>query len=78
MAERPSRMTEAALRGKLAARAYAIWEREGRPHGRDLDHWLAAEREIARPTAAGASQNRREVIAAHATQGRKGQSPKAQ
>lgn len=31
---------------EIAARAYHIWEREGRPHGRDLDHWLAAEREL--------------------------------
>ena len=32
----------------VARRAYEIWEREGRPHGHDWDHWLAAEREIAR------------------------------
>jgi hypothetical protein len=31
----------------LRERAYAIWEREGRPHGRDRDHWFAAERELA-------------------------------
>jgi hypothetical protein len=23
--------------------AYRIWEEEGRPSGRDLDHWLKAE-----------------------------------
>lgn len=23
-------------------RAYFIWEHEGRPHGRDQDHWLRA------------------------------------
>lgn len=23
--------------------AYKIWEEEGRPHGRELDHWLKAE-----------------------------------
>ena len=27
-------------------RAYAIWEEEGRPEGRHLDHWLRAEAEI--------------------------------
>jgi len=27
-------------------RAYAIWERDGRPEGRNLDHWLQAEAEI--------------------------------
>jgi hypothetical protein len=23
--------------------AYAIWQREGCPHGKDCDHWLQAE-----------------------------------
>jgi hypothetical protein len=27
-------------------RAYRIWETEGKPHGRDLEHWLQAEREV--------------------------------
>lgn len=31
---------------KLKARAYAIWEQEGRPDGRHLDHWQRAAREI--------------------------------
>jgi hypothetical protein len=31
---------------EIAERAYRIWEREGRPDGRDLDHWLRAEREV--------------------------------
>lgn len=26
--------------------AHQIWEREGRPEGREVEHWLAAEREI--------------------------------
>ncbi len=30
----------------IAKRAYEIWEGEGRPHGRDQDHWHTAEREI--------------------------------
>jgi hypothetical protein len=30
----------------IAKRAYQIWEREDRPHGRDQDHWHTAEREI--------------------------------
>lgn len=37
---------EKASHAEIAKRAYAIWEREGRPHGRDFDHWLAAEREV--------------------------------
>ena len=36
-----------ALRARTAARAYALWESEGRPHGRDAEHWLRAERELA-------------------------------
>lgn len=53
-----------ATQADVAKRAYAIWEREGRPDGRDFDHWLAAERELEattdrpgeqRPMAAGAT-----------------------
>jgi len=32
---------------RIRERAYAIWEREGRPEGRHLDHWDQATREIA-------------------------------
>lgn len=32
---------------RIRERAYAIWEQEGRPAGKDLDHWLRAEAEIA-------------------------------
>ena len=32
---------------RIRERAYSIWEREGRLHGRDLDHRLRAEAEIA-------------------------------
>jgi len=31
---------------KIAARAYEIWEAEGRPEGRDLDHWIKAASEV--------------------------------
>jgi len=27
-------------------RAYAIWERDGRPEGKNLDHWFQAETEM--------------------------------
>ncbi|MBN8997457.1 MAG: DUF2934 domain-containing protein [Rhizobiales bacterium] len=30
----------------IARRAYEIWEEEGRPHGRDRDHWLKAVEEF--------------------------------
>ena len=38
---------------RIRERAYAIWEQEGRPHGRDLDHRLRAEAEIAAQSGAG-------------------------
>lgn len=31
---------------RVAARAHEIWEAEGRPEGRDHDHWLRAEAEL--------------------------------
>lgn len=34
--------TESAIR----ARAYDLWERNGRPDGRDIDYWLQAAREL--------------------------------
>jgi hypothetical protein len=30
----------------IADRAYQLWESEGRPEGRDVDHWFRAEREL--------------------------------
>jgi Protein of unknown function (DUF2934) len=30
----------------IRERAYAIWEEEGRPEGRGLDHWLRAQGEV--------------------------------
>jgi hypothetical protein len=34
------------LERRIRDRAYAIWEREGRPKGRDRQHWEQATREI--------------------------------
>lgn len=33
---------------EVRRRAHAIWEREGRPEGRQEDHWIQAKREIER------------------------------
>jgi len=30
----------------ISKRAREIWEREGRPEGRDMEHWLQAEAEL--------------------------------
>ena len=34
------------MQDRIMRRAYDIFERNGRLHGRDLDHWLQAEREL--------------------------------
>ncbi|WP_210530475.1 DUF2934 domain-containing protein [Rubellimicrobium arenae] len=31
---------------RIRARAYAIWEQEGRPHGRHEDHWNQASQDV--------------------------------
>ena len=31
---------------QIASRSYFIWEREGRPDGKALDHWLQAKFEL--------------------------------
>jgi hypothetical protein len=31
---------------EIRARAQQLWERAGRPEGRDEEHWLAAEKEL--------------------------------
>lgn len=36
----------------IALRAYDLWEQEGRPNGKDLEHWLRAEAELAPAVAA--------------------------
>lgn len=33
-------------RDMIAKRAYEIWERKGRPIGKDLENWQEAEREL--------------------------------
>ncbi|HLW70250.1 MAG TPA: DUF2934 domain-containing protein [Candidatus Binataceae bacterium] len=32
---------------QVRERAYAIWAREGKPEGRELEHWFRAEQELA-------------------------------
>jgi hypothetical protein len=41
--------TDRAAREEILHRAYAIWEREGRPENRHLAHWVQAEAEIMHP-----------------------------
>lgn len=39
---------------RVQGRAYAIWEEQGRPHGRHDDHWRQAERELGEGPSTGA------------------------
>lgn len=38
---------ERSYHGQIAKRAHELYERDGRQHGRDMDHWLRAEQELA-------------------------------
>lgn len=40
-------MTTQKQRENILAKAYEIWEAEGRPLGRDMEHWMQAEMLIA-------------------------------
>lgn len=31
---------------EISVRAYYLWERDGRPHGRDFDYWLKAKEQL--------------------------------
>jgi hypothetical protein len=31
---------------QICKRAYQIWEREGKPEGKDQEHWILAEEEL--------------------------------
>jgi hypothetical protein len=46
-------INDSELEQRILERAHQIWEEEGRPHGRDQEHWRQAEQEInLRPLAA--------------------------
>src|SRR5438132_5584124 len=45
----------------IRERAYAIWEQEGHPNGKDLDHWLYAEAEIGSCREYGSEQMRQDT-----------------
>ncbi len=51
-ASRPENPVQSSKRNgqdrEIAMEAYYIWEKEGRPHGRELDHWLSAEHKVRR------------------------------
>ena len=43
----------------VAARAYEIWQREGCPDGRAMEHWLRAEVEVAGASSLASEENLR-------------------
>ncbi|HUC69055.1 MAG TPA: DUF2934 domain-containing protein [Stellaceae bacterium] len=49
---------------RIRERAYQIWEREGKPHGRDAEHWQQAvsevDAEVAATAGAGVGETRTE------------------
>jgi Protein of unknown function (DUF2934) len=66
----------------IRERAYLIWEREGRPYGREYDHWVMAQVELAaegrtngsqaaKPRARGAAPKAKAAAAKTATAARK-------
>ena len=57
-------------------RAYLIWEREGRPPGRDRDHWLQAAWELAGESAKAGARSKRKDGSEAAGKRRKTRPPK--
>ena len=55
-----------ALRKEVEARAYALWESQGRLHGRDVEDWLQAVTEIMAASGTGSGVNAPSSIAAPA------------
>jgi Protein of unknown function (DUF2934) len=41
-----------AIEDRIRNRAYELWEAEGRPEGREVDHWLRAAQEVSGEVAA--------------------------
>lgn len=41
------------MRQVIRERAYALWEADGRPEGRERDYWLQAEQELLTQSVAG-------------------------
>jgi hypothetical protein len=62
---------ETAKHQEIAERAYALWEQEGRPDGRNAEHWRKAEQELTKPS----GEARQEAPSgSYGTQGARGSS----
>ncbi|WP_406858010.1 DUF2934 domain-containing protein [Alsobacter sp. KACC 23698] len=60
------------LEVRIRERAYELWTQEGRPHGRERDHWDQARRELTTPggDAVAATEAKRESAVAEQAAGR--------
>lgn len=70
---------EAERHEQIRQRAHAIWEQEGRPHGREQEHWERAERELgldAAPLAAASLKKKAPSPRAAKAPGMKAAAPK--
>lgn len=47
--DRLRRLKAESLEEETRRRAHELWQNAGRPAGRDLEFWLRAERELAKP-----------------------------
>lgn len=54
----------------IRRRAYAIWEDEGHPEGRSLEHWLRAEAELVKSGVFGVTDDGKPAGPSRAAQGR--------
>jgi hypothetical protein len=57
-------------REEIAVQAYCLWQKDGCKKGRDLDYWLAAEKQLQRQSPASPQQRPVEIVHPAAMQGR--------
>lgn len=62
---------------RIRQRAHEIWESEGRPEGRDADHWTRAEAELRNGTGDQQPGEGAEPKPARTTRAKSAKSPKA-
>jgi hypothetical protein len=65
----------------IATQAYSLWEQEGCPHGRAMDHWLTAEHQVLsatdRPAGPAAPKTKKKATASKPRARRKASANKA-
>jgi hypothetical protein len=66
---------EQSIEARIQARAYEIWEREGRPHGSSDDHWFRARVELEAEAAGAADESAQAAKPAKPRRGRSKAAP---